>query len=316
MIEIFFIGTGSSSPTGKRGLPSIVLRRKGELIMFDCGEGTQLRYLKLGLGVNKNMKILITHLHGDHILGLPGLLMSFSLLGREKPLYIYGPIGLKEIIEVIFKNTKFEPTYKIKVFEITSDGILFENNEYIIRALKARHTILSFSFILEEKKRPGKFQVEKALKLGIPKGPLWKKLQQGFTITLQDGRVIRPQDVLGPPRPGFKIVYSGDTRPYEELVKFSLNADVLIHDATFPDELKERAIETGHSTISEAINTARRAKVKCLVLFHLSPRIKNEGELLRKLSNEKEFKVIIADDFLKLTLKHTNEHVKFEINKI
>jgi len=302
LIEIFFLGTGGTVPSPLRGLPSIVLRRRGEIFMFDCGEGTQFRYMSLHLGVNKRMRIFITHLHGDHVLGLPGLLMTFSVLGREKPLEIYGPQGIKELIDKVFSLTNFIPEYEVKIVEVNSPSIIVKERDYFITTDIVDHTVTTFAYSLEEYPKPGRFNPQKAISLGVPKGPLWKKLQLGYSITLPNGRVVRPEDVLEGKRPGMKIVYSGDTRPCSSLIKLATNASLLIHDSTFPSDLKEKAKEAGHSTVEEACRVAIEANVQYLVLFHLSARIVDTVDLLRKA---KEFfeKSIVAEDYMKIEMR-------------
>jgi len=281
IIVVYFLGTGGNLPTKQRGLPSVVLKRKKEVFMFDCGEGTQLKFILSNIGLNKIMKIFISHLHGDHVFGLPGLLASFSFLGRTKTLSIYGPHGITDFLNCVLENIKMEITYKLEIKEIR-EGLVYENKEYLIRAIPAEHIIESYSFIFEEKMRPGKFNVEKAINLGIPRGPLWKKLQLGSKVKTKDGKIISPEDVLGPPRKGLKIVYSGDTRPTEILAKNSLNADLIIHDSTFSHQHLEKAILTGHSTCVEAAEIALKSNSKLLALFHISPRYPNPLILVKE----------------------------------
>jgi ribonuclease Z len=298
--RIIFLGTGGSIPTVNRGLSAIAVKRKNELLMFDCGEGTQRQMISIGIGFNRKTKVFVTHMHGDHVLGLPGLLQTMSLLGRKKELEIYGPKGIKEFVGAINQTVRFSLIFPVKVQE-TDSGQVCEEKEYEVNAIKANHLDLSLSYALIEKQRPGRFYREKAQDLGVPQGPLWSKLQNGTPIELPNGKIIEPEMVLGESRSGRKIVYTGDTGPSEALVKLSRNADILIHEATFENKMKKRALEDGHSTPSIAAQTAKTAGVKMLVLTHISARYKNTNLLLQQA--KKIFtNTIVAEDFLKLEL--------------
>lgn len=281
-LRVIFLGTSASVPTDERSLPSIIIQREGDILMFDCGEGTQRQMIRAGIGLNRKMIVFITHMHGDHILGLPGMIQTMSLLGRNKPLKIYGPNGIRDFMEAIIKTVKFWLSFPIMVNEVNLEGTIYENEDYKVQAVFAEHSIQSLAYALIEKPRPGRFYPEKALALGIPKGPLWSLLQKGMEITLPDGRIIKPSNVLGPPRPGRKIVYSGDTRPSEKIVELARNADILIHEATLGDDLADRALEEGHSTPSEAAQVALKANVKLLILTHISARYSNPRILLEQ----------------------------------
>ena len=281
-LRIVFLGTAGSVPTNDRSLPSIVVQRKGEILMFDCGEGTQRQMIKARVGLNRKMKVFITHMHGDHVLGLPGIIQTMSLLGRDKPLQIYGPNGIKAFIEAIINTIKFWLGFPIEIYEIEGEGTVCEEEEYEVCAVWAEHSIPSLAYALVEKPRPGRFHPERAMALGIPRGPLWSKLQRGMEITLPNGRIVKPEEVLGPPRPGRKIVYTGDTRPSDRIVELARNADVLIHEATFGDEMADRAKEDGHSTPSEAAQIALKANVKLLILTHISARYSRPESLLEQ----------------------------------
>ncbi len=303
MIEVFFLGTGGSVPGSKRRLPLIVMRRKGEIFVFDCGEGAQYAFIKSKLGVNKPTKIFITHMHGDHVLGLPGLIMTFSMMGRDKPIQIFGPPGIKLFLSSIFYTTLYKPSFKIEIFEIRHEGCFLDEEEYFVEAYWGEHVIPSLIFSFNEKPRPGRFNVKKALALGIPRGPLWKTLQKGQPVSI-DGRVIRPEDVLSEPRPGIKIVYSGDTAPSSKMVKIAEKADLLIHEATLPDNLASKVFELGHTTPSKACQIAKKAGVKKLYLTHISPRIVDEDSFLA--SARKIFpNVKVARDDEIIIIKHS-----------
>ena len=299
-LNVIFLGTGGSIPTPKRGLSAIAIRRKTELLLFDCGEGTQRQMIQAGVGFHRKTKIFVTHMHGDHVLGLPGLLQTMSLLDRTKKLEIYGPQGIKAFVEAINQTVRFSLTFPVQVSEIDA-GLVCEEKEYTVYATQSDHMNPSLAYALIEKPRPGRFNIEKAKELGVPEGPLWSKLQDGSSVKLPSRRIVKPEMVLGHPRPGRKIVYTGDTRPSENLVKLAENADLLIHEATFDDELMERAMEDGHSTPSMAAETAKEAGAKWLVLTHISARYKDAGLLLeqaRKVFSNTD----VAQDFLRLEL--------------
>jgi len=235
------------------------------------------------------------------MLGLPGLFQTMSLLDREKKLEVYGPAGIIAFVEAIKQTVHFTLTFPIEISEIKEAGLVCEEKEYEVHATWADHVTPSLAYALIEKLRPGRFHPEKAKSLGVPEGPLWSKLQHGSVVKLSHGRTVKPEEVLGSPRLGRKVVYTGDTRPSENLVKFAENADLLIHDATFDDELWERAREDGHSTPSQAAETAKKAGAKWLVLTHISARYKDPSPLLEQA--RKIFPhVDLAEDFMKIDL--------------
>jgi len=300
-LYVVFLGTAGSVPTPKRSLPAVLIQRKGEQIMFDCGEGVQRQMVKAKVGFHKKMKIFVTHMHGDHVLGLPGLLQTMALLDREKKLDIYGPPGIKRFLENIRETVQFVLTFPVEVHEIYEAGVVCEENEYVVQTEWANHVIPSLAYAFAEKPRPGRFFPEKAKALGVSEGPLWSKLQHGHKIRLPNGKVVKPEEVTGMPRPGRKIVYTGDTRPFKGFVKFAAGADLLIHDATLDDDLAERAEEDGHSTPSQAAKNAKKAKVKQLILTHISARYEDTSKLLEEA--RKFFKnTQVAEDFMKIEI--------------
>jgi len=288
-LKILFLGTGGSWPTVQRNVTSIALKRGSEIILFDCGEGTQRQFQKSKLSYMQISKIFISHFHGDHFLGLPGLLQTMQLNDRNKDLHIYGPKKIISLTSQLLSLGYFKPSYNIIAHEIDNGDVL-DFEEYTIKVLRVNHGIPSFAYCLEEKKRPGKFNKPKALELGIPEGYLFSRLQRGHDITLEDGTKIKSKMVLGLPRSGRKIVISGDTRPCPSLIKFSKKADVLIHDATFDSELEDISGLYGHSTAAQAANIAKDAKVSKLFLVHISPRyldyklLENEAKNIFKKS--------------------------------
>lgn len=270
-LRIIFLGTGGSWPTVKRNVSALAIKRGSEILLFDCGEGTQRQFQQSNLSYMQISKIFITHFHGDHFLGLPGLIQTMQLNDRDTPLHIYGPKGMEDLTDHLLTLGYFRPSYEIISHDITNgDEVEFE--EYSIHVLKVKHNVPAFSYCLEEQQRPGKFNKPKALELGIPEGPLFSKLQCGQTITLANGKNITPDMILGPSRKGRKIVISGDTMPCEEMIAFSKNADVLVHEATFDSELEDIAKEYGHTTAAQAAEVAKKADVEKLFLVHISPR--------------------------------------------
>jgi ribonuclease Z len=301
-LQILFLGTGGSVPTVERGSPCIALREDGELIFLDCGEGTQRQLAFTNLRYGRLSKILITHLHGDHVLGLGGLLQTLSLSGRKKVLHIFGPPGTSRFLEALRGTLHFMSSFETIVSEIQSAGRVFETNRYSIEVCRADHeNVFSIAYSIEEKQRPGEFFPEKARKLGVPEGPLWRKLQYGELVRLADGTEIHPGMVVGPNRPGRKIVYTGDTKPSKEIVSMSHNADVLIHDSTYDDSLTDKAAEYGHSTASQAAEVAKEANAKLLILTHISNRYRNEETLIEQAKSI--FKnTIVARDFMSIAV--------------
>ena len=297
-IEVVFLGTSGCIPTPERSSPALALRREGELLLFDCGEGTQRQLLRSGLGLPSRMRIFITHLHGDHIFGLPGLLHTLSLLSRREPLEIYGPPGLAAFLACVRESVGLELSFELVVREVGA-GLVLEAPGYVVRATWVRHATPTLDYALEEKPRPGRFHPERARELGVPESSLWKELQLGRPVRTPSGRLVRPEEVLGPPRRGLKVVYSGDTAYCETLVELARGADLLIHECTFDDSLMERAEAEYHSTPSGAASIALKAGVKQLVLTHLSARYKEE-EILLEQARRLFPRTLVARDLMKL----------------
>jgi len=298
-MRLLFLGTGGAQPTKTRGLSCICIERNGEIIMFDAGEAAQVAYLKMGLGWNKPMRICITHLHGDHCTGLLGLLQTMSMQNRTKPLEIFGPAGLEEFVLTNIRILNFRPTFTISVSPI-SPGVIFENGEYEIHASHADHSITAFSYVLQERDKAGRFDVDKAAALGVPRGSLWGNLQNGSAVYTDHG-IVYPEQVLGPSKPGKRIGISGDTAPSPELNKFFEGCDYLVFDATFLDRDYQRAIDTRHSTATQAATLAKASGVKNLVLTHFSSRYKDSSRHLTE-AQKIHPSVIAAEDLLELTL--------------
>lgn len=269
-LRILFLGTSGSWPTIQRNVASTAIHRGSEVLLFDCGEGTQRQLQRTTLSYMQITSIFISHFHGDHFLGLPGLIQTMQLNDRTTPLHLYGPPGMNKLTAQLLTLGYFRPVYEIVSHEI-DDGETLHFDGYDIKTLATKHNVPSLAYSLEEHMRPGKFNKPKALHLDIPEGPLFSKLQHGQTITLKNGTTITPGMVLGPPRKGRKIVITGDTTYDENLIQFSKEADVLIHDATFDSTFVESA-EYGHSTAAQAAMIAKQADADTLFLTHLSPR--------------------------------------------
>ena len=264
-LSVFFAGTAGSIPTARRGLPAVLVRRGGDRILFDCGEGTQ-RQLVQSVGLTELTEVFLTHFHADHWLGLPGLLKTFDLRARERPLAVHGPPGIRELVTLAMRvagRVRFE----LELVELAPGDVL-ERDGYKIAPVAVAHRVSNaLGYVLYEDPRPGEFDPETATALGVVPGPEFGYLQRGETV-----RGVRPEQVLGPPRAGRKIVISGDTSPCETLRIASHDADVLLHEATFAEEERARAAETGHSTAAQAATLARDAGVTLLALTHFSTR--------------------------------------------
>ena len=299
MMELIFLGTAGAQPTLERYTSCICLVRDGEILMFDAGEGAQISYLKSNLGWNKKMKIFVTHLHGDHCVGILGFLQTMTLQNRTEPIEIYGPEGIDEFIAANTKVMNFGLSFPVLITPI-NEGVIVSEKKYEVRACEAEHSVPTFSFLFEEKEKPGTFYPEKAISLGIPKGKLWHVLQQGEEIVVE-GKSIKPSQVLGPTKLGKKIGVSGDTRPTKKLEVFFKNCDYLVFDSTYLEELKEKAIQTLHSTAKEAAVFAKNANVSNLILTHFSARYKDENVLLEEAKTIHN-SVIAANDQLKIDI--------------
>jgi len=278
-LRLITLGTGGMIPSLNRGLPSTALKRGGEVILFDCGEGTQVQVMKAGIGFGGIRRIFISHLHGDHITGLPGFLMTLSQTNRRAPLYIFGPPGLRGFWDGLGRTLGFKTGYEVIIQEIEGD-FQIRGDGYLIRAIPVDHTIFCLAYGLMEDERPGRFNRVRAEELGVPPGPLFGRLQRGEEVFPPNGGVVRPSDVLGPKRRGRKVVYAVDTRPCAGVAALAQGADVLIHEGVFGEELREEANLRGHSTVVQAAEVAREAGVGRLILTHISPRYKDVKGLL------------------------------------
>jgi len=280
-MQLVFLGTSSGAPTVRRGLSSVVLVRGGELLLFDTGEGMQRNFIRAGLGMNRKMKIFITHMHADHCLGLLGLLQTMDLQGREKCVDIYGEPRVEEFLRENMRIINFRLTFDLTVRKIEKDGVIVRERDYQVSCCEALHSIPSLAYCVEEFDRPGIFNVMEARNLGIPEGNLYSKLQQGEDIEYQ-GKLIRASHIVGPPRKGRKIGISGDTRPTDKLARFFRECDVLVFESTYSHDKLEKAIENGHSTAAEAARIAKESKVNKLILTHFSARYDDTSHLVNE----------------------------------
>jgi len=299
-MKLVFLGTSAAQPTENRGLSCICLEKDGEILMFDAGEAAQISFMKSGLGWNKKMKIFVTHMHGDHCVGILGLLQTMSMQNRTETLEIFGPKGIEEFIGANIKVLNFGLSFPVLISTI-KEGKIFEDEKFSMYVCKANHSVTAFSYLFEEKDKPGRFNLEKAKQLGIPEGKLWSDLQKGNEITVNE-KIINPNQVLGEKRPGKKIGISGDTMPTSELEKFFKNCDYLVFDSTFLEEEKLRAQDTCHSTAKQAATLGKNAEVKNLILTHFSARYKDEVEHLKE-AQEIHNSVITASDLLEIEIK-------------
>jgi ribonuclease Z len=269
-LDVVFLGTAGSMPTAQRAPSALLVRRGGERILVDCGEGTQRQLLRSSVGLIELREVFITHYHADHYLGLPGMLKTFALRGRELPITIYGPPGLRELFSGL-RRIFGKLTYPYDLVELRPGDVL-ARGDYELAAFAVRHGVSAVGYSLVEAARPGRFDVAVADVLGVPSGPERGALQRGEPVILPDGATVLPEQVLGPPRPGRKVVIAGDTAYDDSVVDAARGADLLVHEATFCEEERDRADETSHSTAGDAAQVAASAEAAMLAVTHLSPR--------------------------------------------
>jgi ribonuclease Z len=286
-LEIVFLGTGAGIPAKQRNVSSLILQmneERGASWMFDCGEATQHQILRTPVKTRKIEKIFITHLHGDHIYGLPGLLGSRSFQGGTEPLTVYGPVGIKEYVETSLRLSQTHLKYELSFVEILEEGLLFEDETFRVEVLPLDHAILSYGYRIIEKDKPGELRADLLKEAGIPPGPIYSKLKKGETVQLEDGRIIDGKNYIGSPKPGRIIAILGDTRPCENTVRLGLQADCIVHEATFQKGQEEMATDYFHSTTIQAAECAVKADAKRLILTHISSRFTMDDEI--ELLNE------------------------------
>ena len=298
-LSLRFLGTSASRPTVERNVSSVAIIREGETLMFDCGEGTQRQMMRYGITFALT-DIFFTHMHADHMLGVTGLLRTLALQGRTEPMNLYGPAGSEKLLWRAITLGSEKQHFEIKVFELAPDTTL-KRRGYSIIPFQVEHGDRSaIGYHLIEETRLGRFNPEKAREIGVPEGPLWGRIHKGETVQLPDGRTIKPSELVGPSRPGRRIVLTGDSRPSEATVNAATGADVLVHEATFATEEASRALETGHSTAREAAEVAAKAGVKRLILTHVSARYSRDTTDLEQEAREIFPNTIIARDGLEV----------------
>ncbi len=279
-MELFFLGTSAGVPTRTRNVTSILLDlqhpTRGGLWMFDCGEGTQHQLLRTAAHPGKLDKIFITHLHGDHLFGLPGLLCSRSMAGNIQPLTIYGPPGIREFVETSLRISGSWTDYPLEIIEI-KPGVVFKDDAYTVTAAALNHPVECYGFRIEERDKPGALDGAALIAAGVPFGPLFQQLKRGESVTLEDGRTINGAAYLSPPRPGKKLAIFGDTAPCENALALAQGVDLLVHEATLEVAMEEKANSRGHSSTHQAARLARDAQVKKLIITHVSSRYDAEG---------------------------------------
>ncbi len=314
-MRVTFLGTSGAVPTTIRNPSSLLVEREGDRLLFDCGEGTQRQMMRYGTGFDVE-HICLTHLHGDHIFGLPGLTQTWDFQDREKPLAIHTPAGTRERIERLLSVTGERPSYPVRITQVSAGDTVLDREEYEVRAVQVNHRTNAVGYALVEDDRKGEFDREKAEEeLGIPPGPKYSKLHDGEPVE-HDGRTVHPEEVVGPPRPGRRLVYTGDTRPVDGVVEAARNADLLIHDGTFGEDHRERALKTAHSTAKEAGQVAADAGAKRLALTHISTRYTGQGNQLESEARQRfDGTVFVADDGMQVTVPYPNSDREFRIER-
>lgn len=301
MLTVTFLGTAGSLPTPERSPSAVLINREGELVLFDCGEGTQRQMMRAKTGMMSLDYIFITHHHADHILGIPGLLETMAFQGRREPVTIAGPVRTSEVVELFDRLCYYSRKFPVRAMEL-DPGDVVRMDGYEVEAIRTSHSVPSLGYCLREDDRPGRFNRTKAMEFGVPPGPLFGRLQRGETVEV-DGRTVRPEDVMGPARPGRKVVYTGDSRPTPEVEEASRDADLLIHDGSLDEELADWAKETMHSTAGEGALLAERAGVRKLVLTHISSRYSDDVGPLLTDARRHFSDVLVAEDLLKIEVK-------------
>lgn len=304
-MELFFLGTGAGVPAKLRNVTAIALKlleERGSIWLFDCGEATQHQILHTSIKPSRIENIFITHLHGDHLYGLPGLLASRSFQGGESKVTVFGPLGLKTYVETSLSVSGTYLKYPLEIVEI-NEGVLFEDDQFIVEARKLEHGIHSYGFRIVEKDRPGTLLVDKLKEAGVTPGPLYKKIKEGESVTLEDGTVLEADRFVGPKQKGRVVTILGDTRICEAALILASDADLLVHEATFANGEEALAYDYYHSTTSQAAEIAKRANVKKLCITHISSRYdRNAAEELVQEARHIFPDAEIAADFKSITI--------------
>ena len=304
MLSITFLGTGASIPTIDRNVAGLAVQREGETILFDCGEGSQRQMMRYGVGFSFR-EIFFSHYHADHLLGVTGLLRTMGLQDRTAPVVLYGPKGAQRVLGTAITLGVERNKFPVEILEI-KPGDRLARDEYDIVVFATEHRADTVGFALVEHPRLGRFNPERARELGIPEGPLWGQLHRGKPVTLPDGRTVGPGDLVGSPRSGRRLVYTGDTRPHLSVIEASRNADLLVHEATFGGDELERARETGHSTAAEAARVALEAGARRLVLTHISSRYNRDASELLAEAKAVFPETVIARDGMTVDIPYAD----------
>jgi len=301
-MQVTFLGTSGAVPTTERNPPALMVAREGERLLFDCGEGTQRQMMRYGVGFGVD-HVFITHLHGDHVLGLPGLVQTLEFNDRERPLAVHAPAGTRSRVETLLAPTGNRPPYPVRVRQVEGGDVALDGDGYEVRAFATDHRTSAVGYALVEDERKGRFDRERAEELGIQPGPKYSQLHEGEPVE-HDGRTVEPSEVVGPPRPGRRVVYTGDTRPTDSTVESASGADLLVHDGTFGEEFRDRAQKTAHSTAREAARVAREADVGHLALTHISTRYTGQTGTLERQASEIFENTFVADDGLQVDVPY------------
>jgi ribonuclease Z len=295
-LRVTFLGTGGAVPTTERAPSALFVNREGDRLLFDCGEGTQRGMMRFGTGFGID-HLFVSHLHGDHVLGIPGLVQTLGFNDRTAPLTVHCPPGTADDLRDLVHAVGHDPEFRVRMEEVAPGEVALDADGYEVRAFETEHRTKSQGYVLEEDDRPGRFDRPKAEELGVPVGPKFGRLHAGEPVETEDGTVVEPEQVVGPPRPGRTLAYTADTRPRERTVEVARDADLLVHDATFGDDMADRARDTAHSTGREAGEIAARADAKRLALVHISSRYAADATpILREARAAFDGDVLLPDD--------------------
>nr|WP_136589913.1 ribonuclease Z [Salinigranum halophilum] len=306
-MRVTFLGTSGAVPTTERAPSAILCNRDGERYLFDCGEGTQRQMMRFGTGFSVS-HLFVTHLHGDHVLGIPGLVQTWDFNDREEPLAIHAPPGSRKHVESLLHAGGHQPGFPIRVNEVSPGNVALDGEDFEVRAFRTEHRTRSVGWALVEDDRRGRFDRERAEELGVPVGPKFGRLHDGEAVELDDGRVVEPEQVVGEPRPGRKLVYTGDTRPVNSTAEVAQDADLLIHEATFASDEAARARSTGHTTGREAGELAQQVGVRRLALTHISSRYAGDAsEIASEAARAFDGESFVAHDGLEVEVTYPDE---------
>jgi ribonuclease Z len=301
-MKVIPLGTSSGKPTLRRNVSALAVVRESEWLLFDCGEGAQMQIARAGLSQSRLAAMFITHLHGDHFNGVAGLLSTMGLDRRTRALMLTGPRGLREYLDTLERLKVIFVNYPLELNELEAfDGRVnaFEASEYTVTTRQLDHRLFALGYRVDEHAKPGRFNVQRALELEVPEGPLWGRLQAGEEVIAANGKTVRPSDVLGLPRPGKSVAYCLDTRPCAAAIDLAENVDLLIHEATYTEEFAIEAQQYGHSTAAQAAQTARDAGARRLLITHFSSRYPDPAPLLRE-AREIFPNTMLADDLMEI----------------